>query len=90
MASCDLGETDAVGSGTLAFADLRKSVFVLAVVVIHDTLAAKGLGLVARLAGADWFEGDLSAVVHTGLLAISLFLQLLDVSLVWVAGDSRY
>lgn len=44
----------------------------LAVVVVHDALAAEGFWLLALLAGADGVELDARTVGGTSLFALSL------------------
>ena len=53
-----LRQADTVRTGTLALADLVKSVMVFTVVVVHDTLIAERLGFLASLASADRVQSD--------------------------------
>lgn len=62
----------------------------LAVIVVHNTLAAERLGLLSGLAGADGIEGDVGAVTSAGLLAGALFLQLLQVGPAGYGRNQRH
>lgn len=50
------------------------TVLMFAVIVVHDTFIAEGLGFLALLAGADGVQFHGAAVVGAGLLARRLLL----------------
>lgn len=58
----------------------------LAVIVVHNTFAAEGLGFLSLLASADGLKFDISAVMGTSLLPSCFGFQLLQVWLVRTAG----
>lgn len=62
----------------------------LAVVIVHDALAAERLGFLALFAGAYGFKFDGAAVVRAGLLPRRLRLKLLQVGLIRAAGDCHH
>ena len=82
-------ETDSIRSGALSFLYLVQSVFMLAVVVVHDALATEGFGFLSVLARADGVELSAGAVLKASLLPRRLGLQLLNIWLVWPARYSH-
>lgn len=58
----------------------------LAVIVVHNTFAAEGLGFLSLLASADGLKFDTSAVMCASFLPCRLGFQLLQVWLVRTAG----
>lgn len=62
------------------------TIFILAVIVVHNTFATKGLGFLSLFASADGRKFDTCAVMRASLLPGCLGFQLLQVHLVRTTG----
>lgn len=75
--------------GLSCVSNIGLTVFVFAVVIVHNTLVAEGLRFFALFACTNRVQLDTCAVVHTSLLACTFSLQLLKIRLIRATGYSR-